>query len=108
MLWWALAALFAWLGLREIYYGIVTRPGFSEPQKIFKVYVVIMLAIAVVLAYVPAQKYFLERSLTSKARILSETNKATVHCGSIPIRWRRATRILKPARSCSRHLGAAC
>ena len=82
MLWWAFAALFAWLGLREIYYGIVTRPGFSEPQKIFKVYVVIMLAIAVVLACVPAQKYFLERSLTSKARILSETNKATVHCNT--------------------------
>lgn len=87
MLWWALAALFAWLGLREIYYGIVTRPGFSEPQQIFKVYVAIMLTIAVVLAYVPARKFLFERFLTREARILSESNKATVHCNTLFDTW---------------------
>lgn len=87
MLWWALAALFAWLGLREIYYGVVTRPGYSEPQKIFKSYVAIMLALALVLAYVPARKFFFERFLTGKARILSGSDKATVHCNTLFDTW---------------------
>lgn len=87
MLWWALAALFGWIGLREIYYGFVTKPGFSEPQKIFKLFVAIMLTIAVALAYVPARKFFFERFLTSKARILSESNLATVHCNTLFDTW---------------------
>ncbi|MEO8809481.1 MAG: hypothetical protein ABI386_04460 [Rhodanobacter sp.] len=87
MLWWALAALFAWLGLHEIYYGVVTKPGFSGPQPIFKLYVAVTLAIAVVLAYVPARKLFFERFLTSKARILSGSNQARVHCNTLFDTW---------------------
>lgn len=46
-----------------------------------------MLAIAVLLAYVPAREFFLERFLTDKARILSGSTKATVHCNTLFGTW---------------------
>ncbi|MEO7062648.1 MAG: hypothetical protein ABI082_02590 [Dokdonella sp.] len=83
MLWWTFAALFAGLALREIYYGIVVEPGYSEPHKIFKGYVVVMLAIAATFAYLPLRKLLFERFLESKARILAGTSKVTVHCNTL-------------------------
>ena len=83
MLWWALAALFAWLGLREIYYGFVTKPGYSEPQEIFKGYVALMLVIAAAFAYQPIRTLLFEQFLAKKARILAEKSNVTVHCNTL-------------------------
>lgn len=82
MLWWALAILFAWLALREIYSGFVAKPGYAAPEKISMGYVGIMLAIAVAFAYLPMRTLLFERFLTDKARILAESNKVTVHCNT--------------------------
>ena len=83
MLWWALAGFFLWLAFREIYHGFVPRKGFSQPHEIFKSYVLITLLIAAAIAYTPLRYWHFERFLTGKARILSESDKATVHCNTL-------------------------
>lgn len=83
MLWWALAILFGWLALRELYHGFVVEAGYSEPHKVFKGYVALMLVLAAVFAYLPARKLLFERFLESKARILADTSKVTVHCNTL-------------------------
>ncbi len=82
MLWWALTALFLWLALREVYYGFVPKPGFTRPQEIQKSYVAITLLLAAACAYTPVRYLRFEHFLTAKARILSESSKATVHCNT--------------------------
>lgn len=82
MLWWAMAALFLWLALREVYYGFVAKPGFTEPQGIQKSYVLILLLLAAGFAYTPVRYWRFEQFLTAKARILSGSDKATVHCNT--------------------------
>jgi hypothetical protein len=82
MLWWAMAALFLWLALREVYYGFVARPGFTEPQELQKSYVLILLLIATAFAWTPLRTWRFEQFLTAKARILSGSDKATVHCNT--------------------------
>ena len=82
MLWWAMAALFLWLALREVYGGFVAKPGFTEPQEIQKSYVLILLLIAAAFAYTPLRYWRFEQFLTAKARILSESSQASVHCNT--------------------------
>ncbi len=83
MLWWSLSAFFAWLSIREIYFGFVARPGFFSPnQNIWTAYVVICALIAAAFAYVPLRHAYIERYLTGKAKILSESEKAFVHCNT--------------------------
>ncbi|MEO8779764.1 MAG: hypothetical protein ABI389_13965 [Rhodanobacter sp.] len=54
------------LGVRETHDRIVIRPGFTEPQQIFRIHVAIMLTIAVVLFYVPARRFSPVRLLHAK------------------------------------------
>lgn len=82
MLWWAMAALFLWLALREVHYGFFARPGFATPQAIDKSYVLVLLLIAAAFAYTPIRYWRFEQFLTDKARVLSESDKATVHCNT--------------------------
>ena len=82
MLWWAMAALFLWLALREVYYGFLARPGYSQPQPIQGSYVLILLIIAAAFAYTPVRYWRFEQFLTAKARILSESSQASVHCNT--------------------------
>lgn len=83
MLWWAFSGLFLWAGLREIYFGFVPKQGYARPSDISKSYVLIALLIASALAYTPWKTMRLERFLTEKARVLSGSNKATVHCNTL-------------------------
>lgn len=83
MLLWTLASIFLWLALREIYHGFVPKKGFTHPQKIFKPYVLITLLIAAAFAYTPFRYWQFERFLTQKAKILSESDKARVHCNTL-------------------------
>lgn len=82
MLWWTGASLFLWLALRELYHGVVAKPGFDQPHRIFKPYVAITLAIAVALAYTPMRYLFFERFLAEKAQALTGVSKASVHCNT--------------------------
>ena len=83
MLWWTLAGFFLWLALRELYHGVVPKKGFSQPHDVFKSYVLIMLSLAAAFAYTPVRYWQFERFLTAKARILSESDRATVHCNTL-------------------------
>jgi hypothetical protein len=81
--WLAFSIFFLWLATREIYYGYVPRKGFDNPNpNISKPFVLTTLAIAVALAYTPVRYWHFERYIAEKARILSETDKATVHCNT--------------------------
>jgi hypothetical protein len=82
MLWLAISALFLWLALREVYYGFVTQPGYSEPQEIQASYVWILLLIAAAFAYAPVRSWRFEQFLTAKAQILSGSSRASVHCNT--------------------------
>ncbi len=83
MLWWCLSAFFAWLSIREIYFGFVPRRGFFSPnQRIWTSYVAICTLLATAFAYIPLRHAYIERYLTGKARILSESEKAFVHCNT--------------------------
>jgi hypothetical protein len=83
VLWWIFSGFFLWLAAREIFYGFVPRSGFDNPNsKISMPYVLTTAAIAAALAYTPVRYWHFERFLTEKARILSETDTATVHCNS--------------------------
>lgn len=84
MLWWAFSLFFFWLSLREIYYGFVPRAGFDSPSATISTpYVLTTLAIAAAFAYTPVRYWAFERFLSEKAKILSETNTAEVHCNTV-------------------------
>lgn len=83
MLWWTVAAFFLWLALREIYHGFVPKKGFSYPHRIFKSYVLITFLLAAAFAYPPLRYWQFERFLTQKARVLSGSDQATVHCNTL-------------------------
>lgn len=82
MLWWALAALFAWLALREVYYGLVAKPGFIAPQTISLAYVAVTAGLAVAFAWPPLRTLQFERFLSLRARQLAESPQVTVHCNT--------------------------
>ncbi len=82
MLWWALTALFLWLALREVYHGFVPMRGYAQPQDIQKTYVVIALVLAAACAYTPLRYLRFEHFLTERARLLSGSDKAQVHCNT--------------------------
>lgn len=78
----ALAALFCWMALREIYHGFVAKSGFADPQPIDKTFVLITLLIAGAFAYLPLRTLVFERFLTTQARVLSGNPAARVHCNT--------------------------
>ena len=83
MLWLTLAAFFLWLALREIYFGFVPRAGFDRPNASISLpYVVTTAAIAAALAYTPFRYWQFEQFLSANARVLSESDKAHVHCNT--------------------------
>ena len=84
MLWWLMATLFGWLAYRELYYSYVPPRGFDQPDPNRSVNFAILFAvIAAAFAYTPVRYWFFERSLTQKARILSENERAYVHCNTL-------------------------
>jgi hypothetical protein len=83
MLWWLLCAFFLSLAIREIYFGFVPRRGFDSPNPTISIpYVLTTAAIAAALAYTPIRHWQFEQFLTAKAKLLSESDKAFVHCNT--------------------------
>lgn len=82
MLWWLGAAFFLWLALREVYHAFVPKRGFRTPEPVSWPYLLIALGLAIGLASVPWRKIRFEQFLTAKARILSGSDQATVHCNT--------------------------
>lgn len=84
MLWLLISGFFCWLIFREIYYAFIAPEGFDRPHaKISFSYILVLAVLATGFAYPPVNTWRFERFLTKQARILSESNKATVHCNSV-------------------------
>lgn len=84
MLWWIASAFFAWLAFREVYYRYVPRPGYPLPNPESSIaYGVVLALVSLALAYTPIRYWLFERSLTQKARVLSENTIAHVHYNTI-------------------------
>jgi hypothetical protein len=85
MLWLLLSSFFIWLVAREFYSRVVPARGFErpDPSPISWGYVVTMVGLAVLFGYTPVRYWQFERFLTEKARILSESPKASVHCNTV-------------------------
>lgn len=84
MLWWLISALFVALAVREIYQAHVPRSGYASPDTAVSIpYLCVMLFLAAVFAYTPLRYARFENLLTRKARILSESPIARVHCNTL-------------------------
>jgi hypothetical protein len=83
VLWWIFSAFFAWLSIREIYFGFVPRAGYDNPNPTISMpYVLTTAVIAAAFAYTPIRYAYFENFLSEKARILSGSDKAVVHCNT--------------------------
>lgn len=84
MLWLLISGFFCWLIFREIYYSIKPLEGFDRPHnQVSIVYLSVLILLAAGFAYPPVNTWQFERFLTKKARILSESSKASVHCNTV-------------------------
>lgn len=83
MLWLAASGFFCALLLREIYHSRVAPKGYPAARPLSWPTVLTLAIIAAALAWSPASKWRFERFLTAKARILSGSPLATVHCNSV-------------------------
>ena len=82
MLWLTASGIFAFLMLREIYHAFVAPKGYPAPRALSWPAVLVFAGIAAALAWPPASKWRFEHFLTAKARALSGSALATVHCNS--------------------------
>jgi hypothetical protein len=88
VLWWMIAGFFCWISVREVYYGFVPRRGFNRPNPEISIPFVLATALlAIAFAYTPVRYWYFERFLTEKARTLSESDKASIHCNTIFDTW---------------------
>ncbi len=79
-----ISGFFCFLICREIFHRFVPPKGYERPNSdIFVPYVLILTVLAVGFAYKPVRIWSFERFLTNKARILSESSMANVHCNSV-------------------------
>jgi hypothetical protein len=81
---WTLASLFFfWCAFREIRKSFVAPPGFDFPTPVFKPYLAIVLALAVLSAWPPVHTWYFQRLLSVKATELADNHRAKVHCNTL-------------------------
>jgi len=81
---WILASLFfSWCAFREVCRSIVPAPGFDVPTPVSKLYLVIVLTLAVLLAWPPVHTWYFEGLLARKATELADGHPAKVHCNTM-------------------------
>lgn len=84
MLWLFISGLFLWLIVYHIYFAHVAPEGYDQPHsKISYGYLAALFILAFGFAYPPISTWQFERFLTQKARMMSESPKAKVHCNSV-------------------------
>ncbi|MBY0573290.1 MAG: hypothetical protein K2P84_06380 [Undibacterium sp.] len=85
MLWILGSCFFFWLIFRELISRKIAARGFDhpDPTPISKLYLAILLAIALLCAWTPYRYWRFERFLTSKANLLTAPQRTTVHCNTV-------------------------
>jgi hypothetical protein len=83
MLWILSSVFFFWCAFHEIHASIVAPPGFDAPKPIYKPYLAMVLALAMLFAWPPVHTWYFERFLSVKATELADNHRARVHCNTI-------------------------
>ena len=81
---WALASLFfLWCAFREVRRSFAAPPGFDFPQPVSRLYLVVVLGLAVLFGWTPVNTWWFERSLSAIATELADRHRARVHCNTM-------------------------
>jgi hypothetical protein len=83
MLWMLASLFFAWCAFREIRGSFVARPGYDLPTPVSKLYLAIVIMLALGFAWPPSHRWYFERVLSVKSTELADGRRATVHCNTV-------------------------
>ena len=82
MLWILISLFFCWLIFREISGSMVPRPGYDQPEPIYKPYLFSCLMLALSFAWPPFHYWHFQRYLSAIATELADSHPAIVHCNT--------------------------
>ena len=83
MLWIAASLFFLWCAFRELRASFVAPSGYDLPRPVYKPYLVVVLFLAAIFAYVPVHRWHFEHFLSAKATELADNHRAKVHCNTV-------------------------
>ncbi len=83
MLWILASLFFGWCAFREVRGSFVARPGYDFPTPVSKLYLAIVLAVALGFAWPPAHRWYFEGFLSAKSTELADGHRARVHCNTV-------------------------
>jgi hypothetical protein len=83
MLWLLVSLFFVYCAFREILGSFVARPGYDFPTPASKLYLAIVLALALGFAWTPVHRWYFEHYLSVKATELADGHRAHVHCNTM-------------------------
>lgn len=83
MLWIAASLFFIWCAFREVRASIVPPPGFDRTRPLSTPYLAGVLILALLFAWPPVHRWYLEYFLSVKATQLADHHRARVHCNTV-------------------------
>jgi hypothetical protein len=83
MLWILISLFFLGCAFHEVYSSIVAPAGFDSPRPLYKPYLALVLALAVLLAWPAVHAWHFQRFLSGKATELADNHRAKVHCNTV-------------------------
>jgi hypothetical protein len=83
VLWLVLSLLFLWLAYREVRASVVVPAGFDSTRPVYKPYLAVVLALAVLCAWPPLHRWHFEHFLAVRATELADNHRARVHCNTL-------------------------
>jgi hypothetical protein len=82
MLWIAISLFFFWCAFREVRGSLVAPNGYDFPQPISKIYLGLVLGLAVLFAWPTVHRWYFQWFLSVKATELADNHRAKVHCNT--------------------------
>jgi hypothetical protein len=83
MLWILISLFFLGCAFHEVYSSIVAPAGFDSPRPLYKPYLALVLALAVLFAWPAVHAWHFQRFLSGKATELADNHRAKVHCNTV-------------------------
>jgi len=83
MLWILISLFFVWCAIREICRGFFPPAGFPLPMPASKLYLTVVLTLAVLFAWPTFHRWHFQRFLSEKATELADNHRAKVHCNTL-------------------------
>jgi hypothetical protein len=82
MLWIAISLFFSWCAFREIRGSFVAPNGYDFPQPVSRIYLALVLGLAVAFAWPTVHRWYFQWFLSVKATELADNHRAKVHCNT--------------------------